>query len=176
MTQNIQACERMARDLMKAHGLDGWSFQWSNAKRCAGVCRYKSRVIRLSRPIAELWGADRMRDTVLHEIAHALAGYGAAHGPEWQAVCVRIGARPERCYAVDESTPLPPSKYTGTCPNGHVHRRERMPANPKPQSCGKCSRRYDTRYLITWAETPTANPEATSLLAAMEDLAKSLRA
>lgn len=38
-----------------------------------------------------------VRDTILHEIAHALAGHAAGHGPVWKGVCRRIGARPVRC-------------------------------------------------------------------------------
>lgn len=38
-----------------------------------------------------------LRNTVLHEIAHAIAGHRAGHGFAWQAVARTIGARPERC-------------------------------------------------------------------------------
>lgn len=111
----IPGCERMARNLMEVHKLDGWSFKWDSARARAGQCDYKRKVISLSRPIAELWGPEGMRDTMLHEIAHALAGFKAAHGPDWKAVCRRIGAEPERCYPVGENTLLPPTRYTGTC-------------------------------------------------------------
>jgi predicted SprT family Zn-dependent metalloprotease len=40
---------------------------------------------------------DEVRDTILHEIAHALAP-GDGHGPKWRMTCLRIGARPKRCY------------------------------------------------------------------------------
>ena len=35
-----------------------------------------------------------MTDTILHEIAHAIAGANAGHGPVWKAVAKRIGAAP----------------------------------------------------------------------------------
>ena len=41
-----------------------------------------------------------MRDTILHEVAHALTP-GDNHGPLWRRVCRQIGARPERCYTND---------------------------------------------------------------------------
>lgn len=148
----IPGCERMARNLMDVHGLSDWAFKWSNARQQAGSCDNKRKIIRLSRPIAHLWGPEGMRDTVLHEIAHALAGYKAAHGPAWKAVCRQIGAKPERCYTADESTPLPPAKYTGTCPNGHTYRRQRLSPNARRQSCGRCARGFNPRYLITWTD------------------------
>ena len=33
-----------------------------------------------------------VRDTILHEIAHALAGAKAKHGPAWKAIARRLGA------------------------------------------------------------------------------------
>ena len=35
-----------------------------------------------------------MTDTILHEIAHAIAGVEAGHGPAWKAVAQRLGATP----------------------------------------------------------------------------------
>ena len=37
---------------------------------------------------------EEIRDTVLHEIAHAIAGPEAGHGPLWKATARRIGATP----------------------------------------------------------------------------------
>ena len=152
----IPGCERMMRNLMEVHGLktsgpDGSTFRWSNARSQAGSCDSRRRVLRLSRPIAELWGPEGMRDTALHEVAHAIAGHKAGHGPEWKAVCQRIGAKPERCYTVTKNTPMPAARYTGTCPSGHAHTRQR--AGRRPVSCGLCAPGgFDRRYMITWTE------------------------
>ena len=42
-------------------------------------------------------GTEQVFDTLRHEAAHALAGLKAGHGPEWQAMAVRLGARPKTC-------------------------------------------------------------------------------
>jgi len=39
---------------------------------------------------------EQVRDTILHEIAHAIAGHKAGHGWQWKAECRRIGANPNR--------------------------------------------------------------------------------
>lgn len=39
--------------------------------------------------------------TTIHEIGHVLAGYEAAHGPEWKAACARAGLR--RALAAGQS-------------------------------------------------------------------------
>lgn len=40
---------------------------------------------------------DQVTDTILHEIAHALAGPAARHGPAWKSIARRLGATPKSC-------------------------------------------------------------------------------
>ena len=42
------------------------------------------------------WGGskEQIRDTVLHEIAHVIAGREAGHRPLWKVTAQRIGATP----------------------------------------------------------------------------------
>ena len=149
--------ELTARALMRRHGLSDWEFKWSNALKQAGLCTYpykgKPGVISLSRPLTELWGETEMRDTILHEIAHALAGHDAGHGPAWKAVCRKIGANPERNYEYDDDRPEPVMRYLGTCPNGHTRGSQRLPK--QRYSCHVCAPgRFNPRYLMTWTENP----------------------
>lgn len=105
--------------LLTKHGLtqQGWRFKFDHAKRRAGCCRYRRKMITLSRHYVAMNLATRpddVLDTILHEIAHALAGPRAGHGPEWKAICVQIGARPERCY--DSTTvEMPIGNLVATC-------------------------------------------------------------
>jgi predicted SprT family Zn-dependent metalloprotease len=66
-----------------------------------------------------------MLDTVLHEIAHAVAykrhgqaatGY-AAHGPHWKAIAVELGAIPKHCANADFN-PETLNKYRASCAKG----------------------------------------------------------
>jgi len=41
--------------------------------------------------------SEQLTDTILHEIAHALAGPAAKHGPAWKAIARRLGATPKSC-------------------------------------------------------------------------------
>lgn len=85
----------LARDLMDRHGLGDWSFRFSAAESRLGECRERERLIRISRRHAVKDQPREVRDTILHEIAHALAGAKARHGPGWKAVAKRIGATPK---------------------------------------------------------------------------------
>ncbi len=57
-----------------------------------------------------------MRDTLLHEIAHALAGHRAGHGPVWRKIAREVGAKPKRCYRAEE-VQQPPGGYLLVCPS-----------------------------------------------------------
>ncbi|MDE0281566.1 MAG: SprT-like domain-containing protein [Gammaproteobacteria bacterium] len=83
-----------ARGLMDRHGLAEWTLGFIAARGKLGECRPLERRIGLSRHHAVTGSPEQVADTVLHEIAHALAGSGAGHGPAWKAIARRIGATP----------------------------------------------------------------------------------
>ena len=112
---NLTHAKRMADDLMADHGLWSWKFQFDNAKRRFGRCSHGRKLISLSAPLTAINDEDKVRDTILHEIAHALAGHHAGHGPIWQRKCIEIGAKPERCYDASDVN-MVETKYVGTCP------------------------------------------------------------
>lgn len=148
---DVQEIERLARELLSEHGLtaSGWRFKWDGARARAGVCDYTTRTIGLSRNVVPKMTDTAVRTTVLHEIAHALAGHDAAHGPKWQREAVRLGINPQRCYSSDhdmvEELDAP---WVGTCPSGHRSTRHRRPV--RVASCNKCAPRFDKRFVISW--------------------------
>lgn len=87
----------LARTLLAEHGLGHWKVRVDNAQRRLGVCYHQRQTISLSRQFLAVGTDEQAQDTILHEIAHALAGPDAGHGPEWKAIAERIGATPERC-------------------------------------------------------------------------------
>ena len=92
--ERLNGVAGMARRLMDAHGLTGWTFAFGEARRRLGHCHFQDRMIRISRTHALEGSEEQIRDTVLHEIAHAIAGYEAGHGPLWKTTARRIGATP----------------------------------------------------------------------------------
>jgi predicted SprT family Zn-dependent metalloprotease len=93
----LSDAERLATDLMRKHGLTNWEFKFDNARARVGICRYRERVIGLSRYYVRANEEIEVQDTVLHEIAHALAGPQAAHGPAWRSIATAIGCSSTRC-------------------------------------------------------------------------------
>lgn len=140
-TSHLLEIERLAIDLMRQHlpADQHWTFRWGKGKNRVGVCNYLKREIRLSRFIAAMNPVETARNTILHEIAHALAGSRAGHGPEWKAWCRQLGARPER-LADPERVATPERAWVITCSNcGPVGRRHRR-FDPRKYSCGRCKK------------------------------------
>ena len=144
--------KRLTEQLMQQHMpdmlADGWKFGWHKSVRTFGRCHYGFKEITLSEQLVQMNDAERVERTVLHEIAHAIAGKKAGHGSKWRAVCIKLGGNGIRCWSDDDTNPVPP-KYIGTCPAGHKSRRYRKPRGQ--QSCGKCCPTFNRDHLIKWA-------------------------
>jgi predicted SprT family Zn-dependent metalloprotease len=102
--QAIERALHEARELIRLHGLHllGWRAEVDNAKRRLGLCSHRKRVISLAHLHCLHSSPEAIRNTILHEIAHALVGPGKGHGPAWQAMASKIGARPERCSTIED--------------------------------------------------------------------------
>lgn len=138
---------RLARSLMDEHGLTGWTAGLDRAVRRAGATHFADRRITLSRRLTAMYSEDQVRDVVLHEIAHALVGARAGHGPAWRREVVRIGGSPRRTTAPDAPTVSEP--WVGRCPAGHTHGRFQRPR--ATYLCRRCPR--SARAVITWYDT-----------------------
>lgn len=88
-------------DLMRKHGLGSWHIRWSRSKREFGRCCWSTKTITLSRPLCEANAIEQVKDTILHEIAHALTPF-QYHNGIWKMKCIEIGARPIRCFSWDD--------------------------------------------------------------------------
>ncbi len=123
-----------------------WTFAFDNAKTRAGLCNYTRKRITVSRHLAERFDDDAIHQVLLHEVAHALAGPGAGHGPRWKRIATDLGYVGRRTHDGPIADDLAP--WVGSCPAGHVHYRYREPA--RPLACGRCARRFDARNTIQW--------------------------
>jgi len=131
-----------------------WSFGFDNAKTRAGLCDYTGKRITVSRHLASRYEDDEIHQVLLHEVAHALAGPKAGHGPRWKAIAEDLGYEGKRLH--DGAIAHEYAPWVGTCPAGHTHYRYRKPV--KPLSCGACSRRFDPANAITWRERRVRRP------------------
>lgn len=95
----------------------GWDVRVGSALKQLGSCNYGTKIITISLPLANLYGEDHLEDTILHEIAHALAGPQAGHGPAWKSVCRAIGANPDRLANVPPELAKQTYRWEVRCPH-----------------------------------------------------------
>ena len=99
--ERLAEVAKEARALMDAHGLEEWTLRFGAAQRSLGACLEQLKIIEIARWHAARSEPRQVTDPILHEIAHAIAGVNAGHGPAWKAVARRIGATP-RARAEEE--------------------------------------------------------------------------
>lgn len=157
---------RMGTDLLERHGLPEWRVVFDQAKTRAGVCRPRRRVIGLSAPLTRLHGEDEVRDTILHEIAHALVGPQHGHDRVWSARALEIGCTAMRC--VSEDAPRVAGAWTGTCPAGHSVERHRRPE--RPMSCSRCAAGFNRAHVFEWLYHGRLVPMHSNYVAALRAL------
>lgn len=151
----LNDAQALAQDLMRQHGLTqkGWHFNFDSSVRRFGACHWRTNKITLSEKLTQLNDETRVKQTLLHEIAHALAGPKAHHNDVWRAICIRIGGDGQRLYT-EANTVTVDRRVTGTCPNcKRVIKRHRRSAI----ACGQCCRKYNhnqysEKYKIIWAK------------------------
>ena len=128
----------LANRLLNEHELfkKGWRFSFDRAKRRAGCCRYSKKEITLAKAYAEQEELKEIKNTILHEIAHALVGPKHGHNEIWKQKALEIGCDAERYHFVVFSKP----KYKLTCSNSCFEAtRYRINQNfLKSRICFKC--------------------------------------
>ena len=141
---NVREAESLVYKYMAKHDLpDEWLFRWQNKKGALGTCSYNNKEIRLSKWYVELNDLISVRDTILHEIAHALSyvyygSEGIGHGKLWKDICREIGATPKACSKENLIKPKNHHKYVEEC-CGVTYRRHRL-RNNVIYSCPKCKK------------------------------------
>lgn len=130
-------------------GLPDWELKFSNQKRQLGYCRPKKKVISISKAFMETNPFSVIKDTLLHEIAHALHFLEAGktnHSNGWKKFALKVGCEPKRC-ATGEGLKMPQGNYVGICPvcerTTNFYRRVR-----RSYACNHCTNRYDPKYKL----------------------------
>lgn len=139
---SLQAVEARGRRLIREHtarsGLKkGWTFAFDLAPVRAGVCRHKEKRIALSVTYCLKASKEEIVDTILHEIAHAIAGPSHGHNEAWKSVARRIGCTATRCHQVDHTPP----RWRGQCACGKEWKRQRLSRRARTGYCPACKKR-----------------------------------
>ena len=124
---------------MEWHGLTarGWKVAYDRCKARLGMCDHDRRTLSFSRHLIAGGTPRDMRDTILHEIAHALVGRRHAHDTTWRQVALEIGCNGERLYTGECLVrPAWILRCSGGCWSTGRHKRVLSLAQRK---CGQCN-------------------------------------
>ena len=145
---DLKELETIAAQELKEHGLHGWTFGLADTGRRLGVCKYRAKRIEIADYYARNSPPETVLDTLRHEIAHAIAGPAAKHGPAWKAVAVRLGATPRSCETSHQAV-VKPGDWQARCPacekTAHLYR---MPRSLGGYRC-KCEARPPLTFEYT---------------------------
>ena len=139
----LAAIETLAEQLIKKHQKSGelakgWRFGFDFAEKRVGACCYEHKIITLTLHFCLKATKAEIRETILHEIAHAIVGPKHGHDKKWQETARKIGSSAERCYT-GRARAVP--RWKGHCGCGNTWKRQRL---WKGSSCPDCNAE------ITW--------------------------
>ena len=137
------AADLLERHLNTSAPATRWRFRLETATSRAGICRHNTRIIALSVSFVLRAPWDDIRDTLLHEVAHAIVGAGHGHDVVWQAAARRIGCTANRCSTVTHSL----KRWMGECRRCRDRWfRQRLTAKVRQRSiCPRCRSRIAWR-------------------------------
>lgn len=108
-------------------------------KTFVGMCYHHTKIIAYSANFLHA-PPEEIRDTLLHEIAHALVGPNHGHDEVWRAMAVSIGAKGTRCAkGLPEGFESAPASYTIKCDHcGWEEGRFRLRKAMRRATCSTC--------------------------------------
>lgn len=146
--RDLDGVRQWAEAALVKFELRGWRFQVTRAVRTLGTCRYGPRIIGMSRFLIQMNPLEETRDTLLHELAHALVGPQHGHGPLWRSVARYLGCRPERLAG--PGVVMPAGRWVAACGAcGRTFRRHRRLRRDREWWCLRCG---PERGGLVWGE------------------------
>lgn len=131
--ERMETILELALGLIHEHGLNEWRFEFDHSTRRAGCCNCRDKRISISFDLARNAADEDIRDTLLHEIAHALVGNKHHHDAVWKAKAREIGCSGERCHRLRFVRP----RYSVSCENNcWTHTAERRDRRLLCRTCG----------------------------------------
>ena len=90
--------------LLEAHGLTGWRVRVTDLGRHNARCNHRDKVIEIAIDRVFMGDRESLRNTLLHEVAHALTP-GQGHNEVWRRKAVEIGCTGERTRTYRATVP-----------------------------------------------------------------------
>jgi len=96
----LTKAESLCRQMLDEHGLNDWTVLFDKKTLRLGACNYNYKTIFLSTHWTTEHDESEVKETILHEIAHALVGPNHGHDVYWSIQARKIGAKPYSCLDI----------------------------------------------------------------------------
>ena len=159
--KSLQEVEQFAMFLCIKYGIPDTKIEWSNRYyRVIAQSKLKNRqkIITLSTKWFQpnLSEIEFIEDSILHEIAHHLAGLEHGHGLAWKLKCTEIGVRPQKSNSFNvvkpvELTKVKELKYTYKCAfcGNEIKTHRRIDGKACRQCCDKYNKgKYSRKFVL----------------------------
>lgn len=156
---NLEEVRDITLNLMRDNGLSHWTFKWANKEVGRfGFCNCIDKRISLSRVMTQHeTNMDRVNNTILHEIAHAIdceqRGF-TNHDEVWETIAKSIGCSGSKC-GVGDLDKKKFIKWVAQC--GHCEKEYYRYYQPKSEiSCSDCDTEYNSDFGLDFKINPEA--------------------
>ena len=144
--------KNLALKLMEKYEIkrEGWKFAFNNRKRGLGLCSHIKRTIYLSKVYVQYNNEEEIKNTILHEIAHVLAGPLEGHSSIWRGIALNIGCNGKR---LNSTATMPKGKYEYVCKNcGYIsYSHRKLKRKYSCLECKKfCPNQYDRELILKY--------------------------
>lgn len=157
----VRDAERLAFQLLKEHNLKDWTYETNARKRTLGLCFSHLKRIELSVYFIEHNTLAVVRETLLHEIAHALVGSDQGHNAVWMEMAETLGCQPRRKSA---AAVMPPGPWQATCAGcNRLFSKHRKPKYISGNSCAICGPKIG-RLFYARTESKLALPKGAAAM------------
>ena len=92
-TFNKERVNEFFNQQMNIHNITGWSLEFNKSRSNGGHCDYIRKKIFISNFLLDnpIISDEDVKDVILHEIAHILAGFTEKHSEIWKNIALKIG-------------------------------------------------------------------------------------
>ena len=98
----VREARQMAMELFKQYNIDTtWKLKFMAHSRWLGCCMFNKKTIYLNLAYVANAPPEVIRNTIIHEIAHALLPWQVHHGVQWKQLFRRMGGDGKRCTRVN---------------------------------------------------------------------------
>lgn len=101
VTEIWEKCQLdLCMDFPEYHtAIEEYKLVFGRKRRAYGTCKYRTKTIEIHMYLCKHVEVKDLKDTILHEMAHAIDkevnGYCSGHGNNWKRIARRIGANPK---------------------------------------------------------------------------------